>query len=707
MPTRRLLIAAAASALALSLGTTRGDAPRPQPGWAQQLPPLDASYPLPPLPETSARNANYSIEARLDPEKHQIEGTLVLEWRNTGSVAVETFPFHLYWNAFRNNLSTSARGEGRRSATAVDGPEALRGFGYTHIRSVSLLSAAGQPTELTPTLRHVQPDDGNADDRTVLEVRTPSPVKPGEMARFRVEWTSQIPYGDVGRAGWVHDYHFIVQWFPKIGVLVNDQWNAHQFHPWSEFFSDFGVYDVALTLPQGFVVGATGRLQEKRSNADGTETLRFRQEDVHDFAWTASRRYQERKDRFEAPGYPPVEIRLLFQPEHAHLAERYVEATRIALHAYGAWGAPYPYPQITVIDPAWNSASGGMEYPTLFTGGANVWAPAELQSPEGVTIHEAGHQFWYGLVANNEFEEAWLDEGFNSYHDEKSSQLALGPRAWGRRYFGVESPRRGSRGGVPVVAPGIWIGRGEGDVSGLRRTGETDRMARRSWDYRTSASYGLNSYGKPALSLQTLEALVGDEKMTRILRTYARRFRFGHPTSADFIATVNEVTGKDYRWFFDETWYSSSLCDYAISVENERPRKPRGYVDATDGAPALAPRPVEEKQDEKAGPWESVVTVLRKGEVRMPVEITVEMSDGRVVDETWDGRERWTRFRYSGPAKVQRAVVDPERKLAIDVDPTNNAWRDEKGLARRAATKWSLRFLFWLQNLLELHTVLG
>jgi hypothetical protein len=708
MRSRPLLLPLATSALALSLGSTRGDAPRTQPGWTEQLPPLEAPYPLPPLPETSARNASYTIEARLDPGKHTIDGTLVLEWRNTGTVAVDNFPFHLYWNAFRNNLSTSARGEGRRAARAREGAEAIRGFGYTHVRSVRLLGATDPLTkDLTPTLRYVQPDDGNADDRTLMEVRAPAAVKPGDTARFRVEWTSQIPYGDVGRAGWVHDYHFVAQWFPKIGVLVGDHWNAHQFHPWSEFFSDFGVYDVALTLPEGFVVGATGRLEQKRANADGTETFRFRQEDVHDFTWTASRRYQERTDRFEAPGYPPVAIRLLYQPEHAHLAERYVEATRIALRAYGAWGAPYPYPQITVVDPAWNSASGGMEYPTLFTGGANVWAPAEMQSPEGVTIHEAGHQFWYGLVANNEFEEAWLDEGFNSYHDEKSAQLALGPRAWGRRYFGVQSPRRGSRGGVPVTAPGIWIGRGEGEVSGLRTTGETDPMARRSWEYRTSASYGLNSYGKPALSLQTLEALVGDETMTRILRTYARRFRFRHPTSADFIATVNEVTGKDYRWFFDETWYSSSLCDYAIGVENERPRKALGYVDSPKGEPELAARHVEQERDGDAGPWESVVTVLRKGEVRMPVEIRVETSDGRVIEEAWDGRERWMRFRYSGDAKVRRAVVDPERKLAIDVDPTNNSWVEDEGRARRAATKWSARFLFWLQNLLELHTVLG
>ncbi|HET8647684.1 MAG TPA: M1 family metallopeptidase, partial [Vicinamibacteria bacterium] len=356
-------------------------------------------------------------------------------------------------------------------------------------------------------------------------------------------------------------------------------WNAHQFHPWTEFFADYGVYDVRLTLPRGFVVGATGRLQERADNPDGTQTLRFVQEDVHDFAWTASRRYLERTARFDDPGYPLVDIRLLLQPEHAHLAERYIEATRVALRSYGAWSAPYPYPQITVVDPAWTSGAGGMEYPTLFTGGASVWSPAILRSPEGVTIHEAGHQFWYGLVANNEFEEAWLDEGFNSYHDEKAEHVAMGARGMGSRYFGLRGAGRGSRGGWPVVAPGVFIGRGEGTLSSLRRHGETDVMARRGWEYRTSESYTINSYGKPALSLQTLEGLLGDETMTRVLRTYARRHRFGHPTSQDFMAVVNEVTGQDYRWFFDETWFSSELCDYAVAVRNDPVRDLEGFTE--------------------------------------------------------------------------------------------------------------------------------
>jgi hypothetical protein len=552
----------------------------------------------------------------------------------------------------------------------------------------------------------VQPDDGNADDRTVLELSTPRPVAPGETARFRLVWTSLIPHGSVGRAGWVHDYHFIVQWFPKIGVHWKGSWNAHQFHAWSEFFADYGNYDVRLTLPRGFVVGATGRQQgEPLPNPDGTETYRFVQEDVHDFAWTASRRFLARAGRFADPGYPPVDMRLLLQPEHAHLAERYLEATRIALRSYGAWSAPYPFPQITVVDPAWGSASGGMEYPTLFTGGASVFSPASLHSPEGVTIHECGHQFWYGLVGNNEFEEAWLDEGFNSYHDEKAAFLALGPRQWGRRYFAMAAMSRGHRAVWPVRAPGVFIGRGEGDRAGLRRTGKTDVMARRSWEYRDAAAYGLNSYGKPALTLQTLEGLLGDETMTRVLRVYASRFRFAHPTTADFVGVVREVTGRDYGWFFDQTFRSSDLCDYSLAVRNRPARRLEGFTDGPDGRPVRAP--ALPRRDEDGGPFEPEVTVLRLGEVRLPVELEVEFEDGKVTRETWDGQDRWKRFTYSGPARVRRAVVDPEGRLALDVNPANNSWVDEDGLAARAAAKWSARFLFWLQNLLELHTVLG
>ncbi|HEX9709887.1 MAG TPA: hypothetical protein VGB42_07990, partial [Candidatus Thermoplasmatota archaeon] len=289
--------------MALPWAVTHGQSPAaPPPLAVPGLPPVEADDALPPLPLRSPRNASYTIDARLDPEAHVIDGTLVLEWRNTSGVPLSSFPFHLYWNAFRDNLSTSARGERRTVPRPGSQSERDRRFGYTHVKTVHLLPAAADPaepgTDLTPTLRYIQPDDGNADDRTVMEVTAPAPVPADGAARFKIAWTSRIPYGDVGRAGWVHDYHFIAQWFPKIAVHWKGAWNAHQFHATTEFFSDYGVYDVRLTVPEGFVVGATGTLQETLPGPSaGTRTLRFYQEDVHDFAWTASRRFRERTDR--------------------------------------------------------------------------------------------------------------------------------------------------------------------------------------------------------------------------------------------------------------------------------------------------------------------------------------------------------------------------------------------------------------------------
>ena len=230
-------------------------------------------------------------------------------------------------------------------------------------------------------------------------------------------------------------------------------------------------------------------------------------------------------------------------------------------------------------------------------------------------------------------------------------------------------------------------------------------MAKKAWTYRDGRSYGLNSYGKPALVLQTLEGLLGEQTMVEVLRTWARRFRFAHPSTEDFIAAVADVTGQDWRWFFDETFFSSNLCDYAVEVKSEPARRPAGWLEGKDGKLEFRP-PALETEGEAEGPHDSQVTVVRQGEVRLPVELLVEFADGRTVTERWDGRDRWTRFHYLG-AKVVSAAVDPSRRIAIDVDPSNNEWIADRGPARRAATKWAARYLFWLQNLMELQALAG
>jgi hypothetical protein len=490
-------------------------------------------------------------------------------------------------------------------------------------------------------------------------------------------------------------------------VWWNGAWNCHQFHANTEFFSNYGVYDVKITLPTHYVLGATGGLpKEKRENSDQTTTYRFYQEDVHDFTWVTSpglvrnvRTFVHNEpDEGEAlDRHHPlreVQVILLTQPHHENLIERYFDATFKSLRYYGEWYGEYPYETVTVVDPANDSRSGGMEYPTLFTGGGNMFAPKEAPSPESVTVHEFGHQFWYGLVANNEFEEAWLDEGFNSYSQDRVMLAAWPPFKSFRYFFGGYGA--GTYVGIPYVYHEFEQSRYTSGNLELRGQGKNDVMARKGWEY--YQSYGLNSYTKPAMSLWQLENTVGEEMMYRIMRTYHHRYRFRHPTSQDFINTVNEVTGKNMNWFFQNTWFSSDLFDYAVSqIINRRLPSARG-VFSMNGNSAEQPA-------DPALPYECSVVVTRKGEAISPVEVLVEFANGDRKEEIWDGKDRWKKFVYQSDSPVRHAIVDPGMKLVMDIDFLNNSSVVRPpGFRSLAARKIGVRALFWVQNYLEMQS---
>ena len=197
----------------------------------------------------------------------------------------------------------------------------------------------------------------------------PRPVAPGETARVSIDFRSRLPRV-FRRTGWKGDFFMVAQWFPKVGVLQETGWNCHQFHANSEFFSDFGDYDVSIDVPARYrgKVGATGqRIEERPANGDRM-LYSFRQESVHDFAWTADPGYLVRQDFFREAGLDDVEITLLLQPEHASQAERHFRAVKAALSLMGRVLGAYPYATLTVVDPPWGAhAAGGMEYPTLIT----------------------------------------------------------------------------------------------------------------------------------------------------------------------------------------------------------------------------------------------------------------------------------------------------------------------------------------------------
>ncbi len=524
-----------------------------------------------------------------------------------------------------------------------------------------------------------------------MVVALPEPVEPTDIAQVEIEWDARIPR-TFDRTGFRGDFFFLAQWFPKLAVLEENGWNAHQFHTATEFYSDYGEYDVYITVPSRFVVGATGREVEKKEITEGRTTYRYQQADVHDFAWTASPDYIAVVERFDEPPLPPVDMRLLLQPEHEEQAARHFEATRVALRNYGTWYGAYPYGHVTIVDPAYGSGTGGMEYPTFFTAGTRLFNPFGGGSPEGVTVHERGHQFWYGIVGNNEFEHAWLDEGFTTFSTARAMEVAYGDRSYMKRYL---NPRGTDQIGdfLPVLFDDVKIDRmvGGNRLDGYRGAATHDVQSTPIYQYYPETA-SPHSYGKTALWLATLERYLGWDRLQRIMSTFFERYKFGHPRPQDFFDIANEMSGQDLTWFFDQVHRSSNEFDYGIESVKSESLKVRGFVEQGD-------KLVHQDGAEEPAEYRTEVVVRRYGGATFPVEVLLVFEDGSEVSREWDGLSRWELYVEERRAKLSYAVVDLERKLLLDLNYTNNSKLLEPR-ARLPARKWASKWMIWLQDLL-------
>ena len=437
----------------------------------------------------------------------------------------------------------------------------------------------------------------------------------------------------------------------------------------------------------------------------------------------------------------------------------------------GFWFGPYPYPTLTVVDPDHRGRdAGGMEYPTLITGGTRYIRAERQLSPEGVLVHEFGHQHFYGLVGTNEFESPWMDEGFttyatgrvlmHAYPDPERVTWYAGLPMYGERPLPFTNWRSashqakgfaslfddklkipfGSWGPVRDLAaqfgvnhpPGsfsLWppasevsaltflrevptLGRwrplpytvGDGERTRDAATPIVDPIAgRKAWEYMDRRSYGVNSYRRTANALRTLEGLVGEETMLRILRTYGERFRFQHPTPAQFFQTAQEVAGKDLQWFFDDVFIHGRSVDYGI--------------ESLETFPVPVVKVKGEAKADESELHRSDVVVRRFGEARMPVEVRIRFEDESerrflwerddsvraidggaepsVVNPKRPSQARWTRLRFIGPEKVAIAAVDPNRQFGLERNRVNDGRRKEPH--RGASTNLALRMLGWVE----------
>jgi len=728
IPAVRLALPALLATLSLGLAAeSSAQDPAPSPVFGT----FDAQ-----LPQTEPPSQRYVIEATLDLQERTVTASELITFRNPTTRPVGELWLHLYPAAFASTASTYMR-EGDDDAVTDRG--SLDG-GYIDVRSVS--RSDGADLRAATTI-----------DDTLMRIDLGAPLAPGAETSIRIAWVTRFPR-IVARMGWTGPHLDGMQWYPKLCVLGETGWTTNQFHRTGEFFGEFGDYEVTFKLPPELPEGrfeATGTPAVIEAGSDG-QVLRYSASRVHDFAFCADPNALRFERRYEEPlTGRAIQIVYLCQPYAVPKAEQVLSVVETCLHDSAAWWLPYPYDRI-VVDGLPHDQGGGMEYPMLFTISERLpnhwsWLVELTEDPASVTAHEFGHQYWYGILASNEFDEAWLDEGLNSFTTielleshfpdaGRTDALTFIERDLLRELF-----NGGWRGRLPLVAghslslqeligwrtspfhdappnkpaamPTLLGWRVPGldslrlpDMSANRPAWEKDRyyedarvlpLSSPSRDF--GRGYGSLVYSKSALVLETLQRHVGPDAMRAILQAYATRFQFRHPTAADFLGVVSELTGGTHDALLRQLVETTGTVDYTVEqVRSEQDPGPTGFSpQQRPGDPVewRAPSAVSAATAE----WRSTYVVRQLGEIVAPVEVEARFADGSVRRETWDGAGRQARIEHRTDSELVEVAVDPDRKFALDLDVNNNGWRSVPALDTARTLKAVSHF--WAQNVLN------
>lgn len=606
---------------------------------------------------------DYRISATLNVGKKTVTATETITWTNQTETATSIMPLHLYMNAFSNNESIFLRESGGRHrasrlnlndstafgyckvlSVTVDGEPATERFHYiTDLENAEELNLY-HPTELTQLM--IRPD------RTIGVIQLGRSVEPGESVIVDIAFETRFPRV-FARTGYWDSYIFAGQWFPKPAVFEGEKgWNCHFFHLHSEFFADFATFTVTLDVPDTHVVGATG-IPVAEERKDGRAIHTFQAEQVHDFAWTAWDHWQVATDTWKG-----VDLVLLYPPGRENTVIRQFHALKAAMDGYAELcGFDYPYARFTLVDPPMQAAgSGGMEYPMLVTGFyPTPVLPQGIRIPETTIIHEFGHNYFYGILAFNEFEHPWLDEGLNSYADSFATERAYGNAA-----------------DLPFLKVGAFD---NARISNAAYKGP-DAPDRPAWGF-SPGGYATLTYSKPEIIIRTLENMVGRDTLITIFRTFFDRFKYQHPGPEDFLTVVREVAGETAHDFLDGMVHTNARIDYAVRRARTF-RKPaftglKNFEAVADKANDEQQTVENEAGEGKEKTWWNLIIVENRGDFDLPVTIEAQLENGETREFQWDGKDGWKRFEFESSSRMTVALIDPDRVYACDVKLENNA----------------------------------
>ncbi|MCS4192831.1 hypothetical protein GGP50_001040 [Salinibacter ruber] len=595
-------------------------------------------------PSQWQQHVDYEMDIRLNPETHQVDGHQRLTYTNNSPDTLRTVYYHLYFNAFQPQ---SMMAERNRHLPDPDGRTVPRIFNLTPDeqgrQTVTSLTQDG-----TPVSYEVYD--------TVLRVDLAEPIPPGTSTTFVMDYRSQVPLQTrrSGRNSRGDDIDYtMTQWYPKMAEYDERGWHANYYIN-REYYAPYGEFDVEITLPAEYTIGATGVLQNPDEvghgyDIDGSGTWRpsdglpdadtltwhFRAEDVHNFAWSADPDYIH--DKVTADG---TTHHILYKPEVAEqwrpLRNNMPDLTAFFSDEYG----DYPYPQMTVAQ----GGDGGMEYP-MFTVVSSYDGPefeekSSYRSILGTTVHEFAHMWFYSALGSNEADYAWMDEGFTSYATTEGMAHLAGQPAdhTGARQSVVTMHKLGIA--EPFSTPADW--------------------------FSTNTAYGITSYPGGQMLVDMLGYVMGDAQRDQWLRRYFRERAGMHPDPFDLELFAEQESGLMLDWYFQQVTESTRTVDDAIADLDQKRTGDGVTVD---------------------------LTLKRKGTLRLPQDVKLTLADGttqwlnvplasmhghKPVPDDWIVTEPWPwvapekTVSVTVDSRVEKAVIDPNGETP-DVNRLNNS----------------------------------
>jgi len=611
------------------------------------------------------QDVDYTMKVSLIDSIRQLTGTSIIKYTNNSPDSLDRIYMHLYPNAFQNN-SVKYReyldSYGRKSR-AKEIQESLNSFISKieiHNLSISLPQEGLSWIHKKSILESFNIED------TILEIKLLHKIGPGETSRIDLSWTHHI--GEmVERAGFHKGQYNMAQWYPKIAVYDHNGWNADFFHAEGEFYGEFGTFEVELTLPKAFVIAATGIVENGdpgwsdvevdtsfdfniwRDIFDSTyiapksnesRNVTFIAKNVHDFAWVASKNFF-----YEGGKSKDLEtdIHVLYDRDRGInwskvVLDRSVEVLDWLEKKIGE----YPYPQISTVDRVKN---GGMEYPMLVMNG---------REDESLIAHEFGHVYFYGILANNEVGEAWLDEGFATFQTTEYMAEKYGPHGYDTELFnGYDKYPKNKMPKQSELFSDQW------SAIRFQISGNDENISKPSHLFNSSRSYSQNAYTKPSLMLFELKYILEDSLFNEVIKQYYEKWKFKHTNEERFISTVENVVGNDMGWFFEPWLHTTRQLDYSI----------KSY----------------KKSINKDNSWKIFLEIENKGSRFLPMKIQTIMEDGS-EDERWWVNHDW-RYKdtlsYHVPKKPLKISLDPNTET-LDIDYRNNTTK----MGKRILFNW-------------------